>query len=187
MKTLLIAFINTLLVSSCSGVKVASVYNPNIDFENYNTFCWIDGCELNYQGPNYGFSLERMASLQKIIKGELKTKGLVNNENTPDLLVGFHVILEEKESVLLSNPEMTDPYERQISYWDEYDEYYNKKIYRFLKGSLVIDIIDSKTGAVIWQSTAQRYMELDETVDKSRMIKGVKKALKDYPSKLDVD
>jgi hypothetical protein len=29
-------------------------------------------------------------------------------------------------------------------------------------------------------------MELDERMDKDRMIKGVRKALKEYPSKLDV-
>jgi len=186
MKTLLIAFISMILASSCAGVKVASVYNPNIDFEKYNTFCWIDGCELNYQGPDYGYSTDRMQLLQTIIKGELESKGLINDKNTPDLLVGFHVLLEEKKSVLLRNPEMTNPYERQISYWDEYDEYYNREIYRFLKGSLVIDIIDSKTGAVIWQSTAQRYMELDETIDRNRMIKGVRKALKEYPTKFNL-
>lgn len=185
MKTLFIVLL-TILASSCAGVKVASVQNPNIDLDVYNTFCWIQGCELNYQGPDYGYSLERMQLLQNIIKEELESKGLVNDENTPELLVGFHVILEEKESVYTKHPEILDPYVRPIHYWDEYEDFYNQEIYRFLKGSLIIDLIDSETGAVIWQSTAQRYMELDERMDKARMIKGIRKALKEYPSKLDV-
>lgn len=175
-----------ILVSSCAGIKVSSVQNPNIDLTTYDTFCWIQGCELNYQGPDYGYSLERMQLIQKIIRGELESKGLVNNENAPDLLVGFHVILEEKESVYTKHSEMIDPYIRPIQYWDEYESYYNQEIYRFLKGSLIIDLIDTETGAVIWQSTAERYMELDEQMDKDEMIKGIKKAFKAYPSKLDV-
>lgn len=185
MNTLFIALV-CILASSCAGVKVASVQNPNIDLEKYNTFCWLQGCELNYQGPDYGYNLERMQLIQNIIKEGLEPKGLINDENTPELLVGFHVILEEKESVYTKNPEMMNPYVGPISYWDGYEDYYNQEIYRFLKGSLVIDLIDSETGAVIWQSTAQRYMELDERMDKDRMIKGVRKALKEYPSKLDV-
>lgn len=185
MRTLFIALV-TILVASCAGVKVTSVQDPNIDLDKYNTFCWIQGCELNYQGPDYGYNLERMQSIQNIIKEELESKGLVNDENAPELLVGFHVILEEKESVYTKHPEMMDPYVRPIRYWDEYEDFYNQEIYRFLKGSLVIDLIDAETGAVVWQSTAERYMELDEQMDKARMIKGVRKALKEYPSKLDV-
>ncbi|WP_273565728.1 DUF4136 domain-containing protein [Maribacter halichondriae] len=185
MRTLFIALVY-ILASSCAGVKVVSVQDPKIDLNKYNTYCWIQGCELNYQGPDYGYNLERMQSIQNIIKEELESKGLVNDENTPELLVGFHVILEEKESVYTKHPDMMDPYVQPIRYWDEYESYYNQETYRFLKGSLIIDLIDSETGAVVWQSTAERYMELNEQMDKDRMIKGVKKALKEFPSKLDV-
>lgn len=185
MRTLFIILIY-ILASSCAGVKVTSVQDPKVDLNKYNTYCWIQGCELNYQGPDYGYSIERMQSIQNIIKGELESKGLVNDENTPDMLVGFHVILEEKESVYTKRPDMMDPYVRPIRYWDEYEEFYSREVYRFLKGSLVIDLIDTETGAVVWQSTAERYMELDEQMDKDRMIKGVKKALKEFPTKLDV-
>lgn len=186
MRTLFIVLVY-LLVSSCAGVKVTSLQDPNINLNKYNTFCWIQGCELNYQGPDYGYSLERMQAIQNIIKEELESKGLVNDEIAPDLLVGFHVILEEKESIYTKHPDMMDPYVRPIRYWDAYDEFYIRETYRFLKGSLIIDLIDSQTGAVVWQSTAERYMELDEQLEKDKMIKGVQKALKEFPSKLDLE
>lgn len=183
MRTLFIALV-CIIASSCTGVKVASVQDPKIDLNKFNTFCWIQGCEANYRGPDYGYSLERMQLIQNIIKGELESKGLINDENAPDLLVGFHVILEEKQMVYTKHNEMTNPYDRRISYWDGYGEFYNQEIYNFLKGTLVIDLIDSKTGAVFLQSTAERYMQLNELMDKDRMVKGVKKALKKFPSKL---
>lgn len=179
---ILFVIIVLILASSCAGVKVVSLQDPKIDLEKYQTYCWIQGCEQNYQGPDYGYSLDRMQSIQNIIKEELESKGLINDQNSPDLLVGFHVILEEKESTYIKHPDMTDPYIRPIRYWNEYDESYIREIYRFLKGSLIIDLIDSETGAVVWQSTAERYMELDEQLDRDKMIKGVQKALKNFPS-----
>lgn len=185
MRTLIIALVS-IIATSCAGVKVASVQDPKIDLNKYNTYCWIQGCELNYQGPDFGYSPERMQLIQNIIKEELESKGLVNDENSPDLLVGFHVILEEKQSTYTSHREMMDPYKRPIRYWDGYGEFYKQEVYSFLKGSLVIDLIDSETGAVVWQSTAERYMLLNEQVEKDKMIKGVKRALKEFPSKLDL-
>jgi hypothetical protein len=183
MRTILIALIS-ILASSCAGVKVASIQDPRIDLGKYDTYCWIQGCELNYNGPDYGYNPARMQLIQNAIKEELDSKGLLNDQNTPDLLVGFHVLLEEKQSVNTKHPEMINPYDRPIRYWDEYDEFYNKEIYMFLKGSLVIDLIDSKTGSVVWQSTAERYMLANEKVEKdSKIIKGIKKALKSFPAK----
>lgn len=183
MRTLLIALI-ALLTTSCASVKVESAQAPNIDFKKYTTFCWVKGCELKYQGPDYGNNPERMLLLQEIIKKELESKGLVNDENNPDLLVGFHIILEEKESILVNKNRISDAYDRPISYWDGYDDYYKQNVFRYLRGSLIIDLLDSETSSVIWQSTSQRYIELHEKIDEKRMIKGVKKALKNYPSKM---
>lgn len=183
MRTLLFALIS-ILATSCASVKVQTAQAPNIDFNKYTTFCWIQGCEIKYQGPDYGYSPERMQLLQETIKRELESKGLINDENNPDLLVGFHFILEEKESILANKQHVMDPYDRPISYWDGYEDYYHRKVYRYLQGSLIIDLIDSETSSVFWQSTTQRYIELHEQFDEKRMIKGVKKALKDYPSKM---
>ena len=181
MKKLFIILLS-LLASSCAGVKVASIQNPTIQFDQYKTFCWIQGCEQNYEGPDYGYSLERMQRLMDIIKAELEAKGLVHDENNPDLMVGFHMVVEEKEAILANSSQMMDPYERQITYWEGYADFYREEIYRFLQRSLIIDLIDAGSGEVMWQSTAQRYMELDQEISEEKMIKGVQRALKDFPS-----
>lgn len=183
MKSLFIVVLSV-LATSCS-VRVASIKAPNSDLEKYNTFCWIQGCEVKYQGPDYGHSPERMQLLQNIIQKELESKGLVNDKNAPDLLVGFHVIVEEKEAVFERNPEMMNPYDRPITYWDEYGKFYSQEVHKFLKGSLIIDIIDSETGSVIWQTTAQRFMEINPQLSEHEMTKGVRKAFKEFPSKFD--
>ncbi|MCP4457389.1 MAG: DUF4136 domain-containing protein [Cytophagales bacterium] len=152
-KLLLLSIV--VLSANCVGIKVNSVYDTSIDFETYETFSWMQG-QTQYQGPKYGFSAERLETIQRTIKEELESKGFSNVESNPNLLVGFHIALEEKQTKLVNDSEMLNPYNEQIKYWDGHEDYYNQKVYNFLKGTLIIDIIDAKGGNVIWQGTAQR-------------------------------
>ncbi len=181
MKNLIFSTIVALTLFGCTGVKVTTAFDPKIDFSQYQSFCWLQGCDVKYQGPDYGYDPSMFINVQQAIKEELESKGLVNDENSPDLIIGFHVIMEEQQSVIANSPEMLDPYHQEIRYWDEYDDYYTQEVYRFLEGSLVIDFIDAKKGNVIWQSNARRYMELIPDLDKEDIRKGVAKALKKYP------
>ncbi len=170
-----------LLLSSCIGVKTSSAYDPKAEFDTYKTFGWLDGNTKNYQGPNYGSSTERMEVLKSVIQEVLESKGMIGTSDQPDLLVGFHTILEEKEVLLNKNDQMMNPYSRPIAYWEDYESYYNQELRRFLKGTLVIDLIDAKSDAVVWQSTASRYMEQQQNVTSSEMKKAIEKALKKFP------
>lgn len=169
--------------TSCAAVKVNSTYDQMVSFDDYKTFSFIEMKAIRYQGPEYGYSAERLGVLQEVIKEKIKSKGLILVETSPDLLVGFHTLIEEQESVLSNNKEMLDPYARRIRYWEDYEDYYNQEVYRFLKGSLVIDIIDSKKGNVIWQATARRYMEQTPSIDRKDIEKAIAKVLKKYPAK----
>jgi len=167
--------------TSCVGVKVNSAHDPSADFDKHQTFQLMDAADSQYQGPKYAFNAERFRTIKEAIQTELELKGLVNDAASPDLLVGFHVIVEEKQTTLIKDSEMFNPYSQPINYWDGYEMYYNQENYQFLKGSLVIDIIDVKAGKAIWQGTAQRYMENIPQIDEEDVRKGIRKALKAYP------
>lgn len=182
MKNLLL-IISMAVFTSCAAVKVNSTYDQRVNFDDYKTFSMIETKGIRYQGPEYGYSAERIAKLQEVIREKFELKGLVHVDASPDLLVGFHAMIEEQESLLSNNEEMLDPYTRRILYWEGYEDYYNQEVYRFLKGSLVIDVIESKKGNVIWQSTARRYMEQTPNIERKDMEKAITKALKKYPSR----
>lgn len=182
MKNLLL-IITMAAFTSCAAVKVNSTFDPRVNFDDYKTFSLIEVGDIRYQGPDYGYSAERMGILQEVLIAKLESKGLTHVKISPNLLVGFHAFIEEQETLLSNNEEMLDPYTTQISYWDGYEDYYNQGVYRFLKGSLVIDIIDSKKGNVIWQSTARRYMNQIPNVGRDDINKGITKALKKYPTR----
>ncbi len=179
--SLLLLVINT----GCTGVKIRTISKPNVDFSQYKSFCWIDGCELWYEGPDYAMSPENMKAIRNSIHDELITKNFSNDLNNPDLLIGFHVIINEQQTTLSESDEMLAPYNNSISYWDEYESYYTqKKLYKFLKSSLVIDIIEAESGSVIWQSTAIKYMELQESLSQKQLKKYISSAMKKFPERI---
>lgn len=168
--------------TGCTGIKIKTISKPGTDFTQYKSFCWIDGCESRYEGPDYAMTKKQMNLIKSVIHDELITKNLINDVNNPDILIGFHVIVNEQQTTLTSSSEMLEPYDNSISYWDGYESYYSQqKLYKYLKGSLVIDIIESDTGSVIWQSTAIKYMELQESLSQEQLTKYIKKALRGFP------
>jgi hypothetical protein len=181
LRLLLIMVLFPLLLTNCIGVKTSSTFDPKATFDGYKTFGWIEGNAQNYEGPKYGFNSERMETLKGVMQEVLSAKGMVSTQDQPDFLVGFHTILEEKEVFFNKNDQMMNPYSRPIAYWDDYESYYNQELRRFLRGTLVIDIIDAQSDAVVWQSIASRYMEQQQNVTKSEMKKAVEKALKKFP------
>lgn len=173
-----------ILFSACNSIRIKSISKPDTDFSEYNTYCWIDGCEERYEGPDYAMSYEQMQSIKEAITRNLNKKDYQNDVNNPDLLIGFHVIVNEQQTSLSDNPEILTPYKNSINYWDGYESYYNQnKLYKFLKGSLIIDIIEAGTGNVIWQSTAVKYMELEQSLTADQLNKYIEKAMKSFPER----
>ena len=174
------------LLPACTGVKIKSIARPDADFTKYSSFCWIDGCEERYEGPDYAMSYEQMQQIKDAISKNLTNKNYQNDKNSPDLLIGFHVIVNEQQTTLSDNSDVLSPYENSINYWEGYESYFNqKKLYKFLKGSLIIDIIESETGSVIWQSTAVKYLELEQSLSEKQVAKYIEKAMKSFPDRIE--
>ena len=87
----------TLILNSCSSIKVFSDYDRNIDFSNYETFAYfkpeIDKVDIS--------DLDKRRIL-KALDSEMNLKGLSKSE-TPDLLIGFTTKAKEQIYVNTGN------------------------------------------------------------------------------------
>ncbi|MGB3466796.1 MAG: DUF4136 domain-containing protein [Cyclobacteriaceae bacterium] len=162
-----------LITTACSGLKVRTITKPGVEMNSYRSFCWIDGCEDRFSGPEYAIDREKMQTIRKAIHSELVAAGLVNDQNNPDLLIGFRVNVDEKE-VLRENNLPTEE--------DNLDSYPNESIsvnghsYKFLEGSLIIDLIDSNEGSTVCQISLKKYMDLKDELTKEDLSKYLRKA-----------
>jgi len=158
---------------ACSPVKVRTQSDPKTDFSQYQTWCWLKGCELVYEGPSYLNDSATIEDIGNAIAVEMYNKGYQQVDDGADLLLDFHLVVKEDSAIFAR------VHEEDLPFWTDYDEEY----YHFLRGSLIIDIIDRSRSQVVWRSNAESYMALYPDIDKKMIDQGVKKALKKFPKR----
>ncbi|MEQ9591951.1 MAG: DUF4136 domain-containing protein [Cyclobacteriaceae bacterium] len=160
-----------LIISSCA-VKVHSAYDESVDFTKYKTFCWLNGCEFTFTGPDYLQDEEIREKIKEAIVAELESKGFVNDENNPDLLVDFHISVENETSVIYHHRDDDQYY---------YQQFPEEEIINYLKGTIVIDIVDKAESKMVWRSESIGYMDVHPDLTDKNIRKGIASTLKDFP------
>lgn len=160
------------LLVSCAPVRTRTNYDQKIDFSKYQSFCWLRGCEFVYEGPEHYRDSVALNNIRDQIIVELKSKGLVQDQDNPDLLIDFHVIIEEQTAMIARHPEYREDYEQYDPVWEEY---------QYLRGTLIIDMVDNSQSRMIWRSHSVGFLETFPQIGMKQIEKSVKEALKDFP------
>ncbi len=165
--TVLLTFL--FVLASCDSVKVATDYDREANFNDYNTFAFykpgIDKAEAS--------DLDKKRIL-RAIETELEAKGMNKSEN-PKLLV----------SIVTKTTENVNIYQNPYSYgygWGWRPYYWgNTSVSRTTEGTLYIDLIDAATMQLVWQGmgTGALSMGMENKVERIREI--VSEILAEYP------
>ena len=167
-----------LFFSSCA-VKVNTVYDQQVDFEEYQRFCWFENCEFTIDGPAYvKKDSAAVEAFKTAIVEELERKGYTYDPNNPDFLLHMHIVVKEQEGVLSSPYSSGDPDHWQGAFPFEV---WSNQTYTYLEGSLIIDVADAEESRMVWRSDAVEYLDINTDITDTRLRKGVRKALKDFP------
>ena len=168
---LLLLFIFT----SCATVRVASDYDKDANFTEYNSFAFykpgIDKAKIS--------DLDKKRIL-RAIESEMTTKGMIKSE-TPALLVS--IFTKERERV--------DVYNNNFGYgwgWNPwYYGGYGSTVSSSTEGSLYIDLIDTKTNELVWQGVGTATLVTHDMEKKEERIREiVREILAVYPPGSDV-
>lgn len=170
-KNSILLLFTVVLLSSCA-TQIKTFRDATVDFNQYRTFCWMNGCEFSIIGPTYlNDSLVR-ETIKKSIVAELKSKGLTEDSNTPDLLIGFTITIKDEQAILYHR-------EGDTPFYVPMDR--TEEVVNYLKGTLVIGVVDKKTSKMVWESQASRYMELNPDLSEKNIAKGIHLVLKKFP------
>lgn len=169
------------LVYSCSPtVKVTSDYDHSANFSEYRTFAVYD---LRAQeGQVNQLNADRVT---KAIRNEMLAKGFTESSN-PDLKVNAVSILKNKTSVSAN----TDFYGyggmyRPYGYWGGgammggANTTFNT--YDYVDGSLVIDIVSTKTQKLVWQGIGNAEIDSKPDNPEEFINSSIKKILEGFP------
>ena len=157
--------------ASCATVRVASDYDREVNFNQYNSFAFykpgIDKSEIS--------DLDKRRIL-RAIESELSAKGM-SKAGTPDLLVS--IFTKERERVNVYNNNFGYGWGWN-PYW--YGGYYGRSVSRTTEGTLYIDLIDAKTNNLVWQGIGTSSLVTNNVEKKEARIREiVREIMTKYP------
>jgi|SRR5690625_125196 len=156
--------------SSCQSVRVATDYDKEVDFNQYQSFAFfkpgIDKAEIS--------DLDKRRIL-RAIDAALLEKGMTKSKDA-DLLVSIFTEATEEMTVYPRYYGWYNP-------WYSYSPYYYSNVSSRTEGTLYIDLIDAKTNTLVWQGVGIGTIEPTSDVDRKteRINKIVKEILDRYP------
>jgi hypothetical protein len=158
--------------SDAPGQRVTYDYDPGANFPRYRTYAWTRGTEL----------LDELnhSRVVRAVEARLATKGLakVDASATPDVLVAYHASFER-------NLEITG----FSTGWGPFDlgghRSATARLQEILVGTLVVDITDARTSALVWRGVATGDIKPTDKPEKrdNQIAKATNRMFQNFPPK----
>ena len=160
-----------LVLASCNSVKVATDYDRQVNFEQYDTFAFfkpgIDKAEIS--------DLDKKRIL-RAIEAELLEKGLTKSDN-PDLLVSIFTKTKENINIYNNNFGYGYGWGWHPWYWGAGPNTVNSTT----EGTLYIDLIDAEDKELVWQGMGTAALARDVERKQERINEIVEEIMEKYP------
>ncbi len=164
---------------TCSqGVAVNADYDTSADFTKYKTYAWLDQVLPPEKIPkDLGASNDITdRRIRAAIDEEMAAKGFTATTSDPDLVIFYHVGVEDKVDV-------TDwgySYASTGRYWGWNTR--NVDTYDYQEGTLIVDFVDARSKVLVWRGAAQKVLESLTPEETDQAVKDiVKQVMALYP------
>jgi hypothetical protein len=161
-----------LLLGTFAYAEVKTDYNHSADFAQYRTFDW----KLPQRSTNGIVDNALVAArIEQAVDSQLMTKGLQQVNSNADLHVIYHIGAKSERNI---------DYFPSFGYrrwgWWGGSTYVN----RYIKGSVVIDLVDARTNQLVWRAfLTDTGSHLADVQTNKAVAKMVSKAFKSFPPK----
>jgi len=159
--------IGVLGVTGCATMNVSSHVRSGIDFTRYHTFEWGPADALPTGDPRLDQDPFFKDQLLGAVEKQLALKGYERSTaGTPDLLIHYHASINRRINIYGVDREHGYCYDEECRTW----------VVDYEAGTLVLDLVDTRTNRVIWRGWAQDSVE-DMLNDRDRMAKKIDQAV----------
>src|SRR5688572_12819264 len=137
-------------VTGCATMMVSSHVQHDIDFARYRTYDWGPADALPTGDPRLDSNPFFKDHMQGAVEKHLTARGLeLSSAGTPDLLIHYHANVSQRIDV--------NRVDRQYGYC--YGEDCTVRVMEYEAGTIVLDVVDTRTNRVVWRGWAQDGLE----------------------------
>jgi hypothetical protein len=135
--------VTALAASGCATMRVASHVERDLDFSRYRTFDWGPADTLPVDDPRLAKNAHFKDALEGAVEKQMAARGFARGPaaTTPDLSIHYHASIDRQLRV-------NDAAALRASCGS--DEC-RAGVEQFAAGTIVIDIIDSRRGLLVWR------------------------------------
>jgi len=148
----LLACAFALLAGCASGPRISTDSDPEADFSRYSTWAFYQPVAMEQSG----YSTWITQRIRDNVRREMTARGYAYDEASPDLLVNFQGIVQEKTSVYSvprTDYQVFYSYRHRsyfaVPFW--YDE---TQVSRYTEGTLTVDLVDAARNRLVWTGAA---------------------------------
>lgn len=137
-------------IAGCATMNVSSQVQRGIDFSGYHTYEWAPPDALPVGDARLDRDPFFRDHMQGAVDKQLTARGLERSTSRrPDLLAHYHVAITRRIDV--------NCVDRQYGYASDDDM--PGRVIEYEVGTLIIDLVDSRTNRVVWRGWAQQDFE----------------------------
>jgi hypothetical protein len=173
----------SLLLASCSTLKVNNDYDPSVDFTKLKTYAWMEKANPN-EAATIGDNTLIRNRIERSVNAVLDAKGLnMVPRDEADFLISQHIGIQQKLQVdttqygygygfgygAWGGPIGGYPTQTTVSQYDE--------------GTLMLDFVNPEDNNLIWRGTGQsRVRKTSNPGEREKLIRAVvEKILTQFP------
>ncbi len=143
--------LSTLAVTGCATtMNVSSHVERGLDFAHFHTYDWGPAEALPTGDPRLDRNPFFQDHVQGAVEKQLAARGFQRSASgTPDLLIHYHASINQRIDI--------SRLDRQYGYC--YTDDCQAGVVEYEAGTLVLDIVDTRTNKLIWRGWAQDSVE----------------------------
>lgn len=158
-----------LVVAGCSSLQVSSDYDGAVDFASLRTYDWLPAPDVKTGDPAIQYDSLLAQRLKAAVDTQLAARGLQQQTESPDMLVTYHVAVDQKVSVTYLNelygygPGRGTGYRRNMRYYGYPSQ--EAFVTEYKQGTLIIDMVGASDKKLIWRGVASDEVYPDSTAE----------------------
>jgi hypothetical protein len=134
------------LAGGCVTPKIGYDYDRSANFSRYHTYAWVSTAQETTGDRRLDSSLLD-SRIRSAIDTQLRAKGYLATNASPDFVVAYHVGLKDMMKGASTQNYIGDRAHGTFTTISD--------IHSYNEGTLLIDILDAKSRQLIWQASAQ--------------------------------
>lgn len=162
-----------LILFSCSNeLRVYHDFDRSVSIQRLTNYNWLPARQIESRNNPIFYNELVDKRIKTAVDGQLKQKGYVRSDSSEQMIVHYHIVIENKTSV------RSEPFGYNYGrYWLENE----LDTYRYEEGTLIIDFMDSRNCDLIWRGWAVAVVD-NGVISEELINKAVAEIFKTFPA-----